>query len=89
MNTSGKHIPKSDPITRAIAAYWRMAAREDSAHDTPGEGSRVAVVNNREYVVLRDAVRTLAVYRVREDTGALCRLHKWPAALDSAPGRVW
>lgn len=66
-------------IQRAWRAYQKTegvrAEQPSVAH------SEVCHINGRDYVALRSERKTLAVYRVRHDTGALRRLRVWPLEL--------
>lgn len=67
---------------RALAAYYRVAARDGYSADIPSERiSGYETHNELDYVVLRNNSKTLAVYRVRNDN-VLRRLKRWPADLD-------
>jgi hypothetical protein len=70
-----------DLTRRAFAAYFRAADREGWTVDQPSSASGVVEHGGKAYVVLFNASRTLAVYRVRND-GMLKRLRRWPAVLD-------
>lgn len=67
---------ESDLLRRGFAAYFRSGANIQ-----PSNGSGVAELNGKTYVVLLNTNGYLAVYRVRND-GMLKRLKRWPSALD-------
>jgi hypothetical protein len=64
-----------DLTVRAFGAYFRSGSRDQPAGD-----SGVIDLDGRRYVVLRNADRVLAVYRVRT-SGVLKRLRRWPAGV--------
>ncbi len=67
---------------RAVAAYYRIAARDGyGAVQHSERNSGYERYNGLDYVVLRNNGQTLAVYRVRND-GVLRRLKRWPAELN-------
>ena len=66
-------------VKRAIAAYVRTS--EAASPEMPSD-SGVADLDGKIYVVLENASRILAVYRVRND-GMLKRLRRWPIELDT------
>lgn len=67
-------------LTRALAAYFKFPG--EAILDQPSESlSAVKTHKKKEYVVLANGHRTLAVYRVRTD-GVLKRLKRWPSDLD-------
>ena len=63
-------------LRRAYAAWFRSGGS-----DQPGSSSSVDVADDKQYVVLRNARGTMAVYRVRTD-GILKRMKRWPRDLD-------
>jgi hypothetical protein len=65
-------------VKRAIAAYFRTKA---ASPEMPSD-SGVTELDGKTYVVLENASRILAVYRVRND-GMLKRLRRWPIELDT------
>lgn len=67
----------TDLVRRAFAAWFRTGGT-----DQPANTSSVEAHEGHEYVVLRNAGGTLAVYRVKND-GVLRRLRRWPSALDT------
>lgn len=78
--------PMSDDgtlIPRAMAAYYRAAAREPGPGEPPipGRDSYVIDHGGKAYVVLTNVNGLLAVYRVRTD-GMLKRLRRWPVAIE-------
>lgn len=67
-----------DELTsRAYAAYFRS---EGAAADQPSNTSGPVEWQGMTYVVLANAARILAVYRVRT-SGALKRLRRWPSQI--------
>jgi hypothetical protein len=66
-------------VKRAIAAYVRTS--EAASPELPSD-SGVADLDGKIYVVLENASRILAIYRVRND-GMLKRLRRWPIELDT------
>ena len=66
-------------VKRAIAAYVRTS--EAASPEMPSD-SGVAELDGKTYVILENASRILAVYRVRND-GMLKRLRRWPIDLDT------
>jgi hypothetical protein len=73
----------NDPlINRAFAAYFRSAAREGvPSPDIPANDSHLCELDGKQYVVLHNINRVLAVYRVRTD-GVLKGLKRWPKELE-------
>ncbi len=70
-------------LNRALAAQARAAARAGGAPLQPSQDSSVVTtVDGKRYVVLRNVVGILAVYRVRTD-GVLKGLKRWPAEVAS------
>jgi hypothetical protein len=68
-----------DALTRrATAAYLRSERDGMPIVGQPHGGSGVVERDGRAYVLLHNAVGTLAVYRVR-NSGQLRRLRRWPA----------
>jgi hypothetical protein len=67
----------SDLTRRAMAAWFRTGGTEQ-----PGQGSGVAEVDGRTYVVLENVHGVMAVYRYTT-TGQLKRLKRWPEELDT------
>ena len=76
---SNKSFPE-----RALAAYYRGMARQQRA-DLPLDAlpSRAVeqTVQERDYVMVCNGSRILAVYRIRP-AGWLYRLRQWPKALE-------
>ena len=70
--------PVNDLIDRAHVAYQRY--RWDDVIDAPSSGGGLVTHNGKDYVVLGNSFRTLAVYRVRP-SGHLRRLRRWPKAV--------
>jgi hypothetical protein len=67
-----------DLLSRAYRAYFTS---EGDRADQPREViSGQEEDGDKSYVVLRNSLRTLAVYRIRNDR--LRRLRRWPAMLD-------
>lgn len=70
-----------DLVRRARRAYFRRFPNADQ----PSAGGRVDWTyvggERREYVVLENSLRTLAVYRVGND-GGLRWLKRWPRDVD-------
>jgi hypothetical protein len=64
--------------SRAMAAYWRT----EQTPQQPNEPD-LYTVDGKAHVVLANASRLLAVYRVKND-GALRRLRRIPACLITA-----
>jgi len=65
-------------INRAIAAYYRNATRTGAIPDQSSyEANSLVEHEGKQYVVLANSYRTLAVYRVRND-GMLKRLRRPP-----------
>jgi hypothetical protein len=77
----GKSYPE-----RALAAYFRRMARQHHGtmplHDLPTRACE-ETFDERDYVMVRQSSRTLAVYRIT--SGGLQRLKRWPTALDQRP----
>jgi hypothetical protein len=70
---------KGDPVARAFAAWFRSA--DDGIHDQPSiKHSGVVEHEGRQYVLLENGYRTLAVYRIRPD-GVLKGLKRPPKEL--------
>ncbi len=69
-----------DAVDRAFAAYFRVGGALALPDQPSGGLSGAQEHDGLEYVVLRNAHRTLAVYRVLPN-GALKRLKRWPAEL--------
>jgi hypothetical protein len=67
----------ADLERRALAAYFRSPGPGEVL-DQPAGGAAVTEYDGKLYVVLQNARRTLAVYRVR-GSGALRRMKRWPA----------
>jgi hypothetical protein len=70
-------------MARAYRAYFATVKREGlPSPDQPEvSSSGLQIEGGRQYVVLRNINRILAVYRVRRD-GMLKRLRRWPKALE-------
>jgi hypothetical protein len=77
----GKSYPE-----RALAAYFRRMAQQKRVDillaDLPSRACE-ETLDARDYVMVRHGTRTLAVYRVKPN--GLCRLKRWPTALDQRP----
>lgn len=69
-------------INRALAAYFRSAARGGGVPDQPSADSHLCELDGRQYVVLVNARGILAVYRVRTD-GILKAMKRWPKELEN------
>ena len=67
-------------FVRACRAYFMVAGDPEPAAPTESL-SGIKKIKGKRYVVLANAHRTLAVYRVRND-GMLKRLRRWPAELN-------
>jgi hypothetical protein len=76
---------KSSP-ERALAAYFRQMARQHQGtlplQDLPSRACE-ETLEERDYVMVRNSSRTLAVYRIK--SGGVHRLKRWPTALDQRP----
>jgi hypothetical protein len=73
-------------LSRGLRAYYTKAAREGHSANHPSmDASGYEEVDDKDYVVLRNAHGVLAVYRVRHD-GMLKRLRRWPAELEEQGG---
>lgn len=73
-------------LSRAYAAYFKTAKREQYSADQPSENrSGAQTYAGKDYIVLRNSYGVLAVYRVRND-GLLKRLRRWPAHLGEGRG---
>jgi hypothetical protein len=70
--------PVGDPVDRAHAAYY--AHPWGDVLDQPSRGGELVTHEGKQYVVLSNSHRTLAVYRVRP-SGQLKRLRRWPVAV--------
>jgi hypothetical protein len=73
-----------DYPTRALAAYYRVLARRHRVNlpvDALPSHIVEETIAERDYIIIGNGYRTLAVYRVRSD-GLLRRLKRWPKALD-------
>jgi hypothetical protein len=71
---------------RALAAYLRSLAQQQRVGILLDElPSRTCeeTLKERDYVLVRNGSRTLAVYQVRPD--GLHRLKRWPKELDRRP----
>jgi hypothetical protein len=68
-----------DLENRALAAYFRSAAKQGGSPNQPSTPTN-ATVDGKQYVVLTNKNGILAVYRVRTD-GVLKGLVRWPAEL--------
>lgn len=68
-------------LRRAVAAYVRSGDGELVDQPAPAR-SGIAEHDGKEYLVLRNARRTLAVYRVRAYDGVLKRLRRWPEQIE-------
>ena len=76
-------------MSRAYAAWFRGARRQGHSADQPSESrSSIDEHDGKQYVVLRNAAGTLAVYRVRND-GVLKGLKRWPRELDHDLPEGW
>jgi len=68
---------------RAAVAYVNVEKRAGRVADQPSElHSFEPTLGGKDYMVLRNADRLLAVYRIRCDNGTLKRLKRWPDLLD-------
>ena len=79
-------IAKKTYRERALAAYFRSIAQQKRVGIPLDELlSRTCeeTLEERDYVMVRNGSRTLAVYQVRPD--GLHRLKRWPKALDLRP----
>jgi hypothetical protein len=69
---------------RALAAYYRAMTRQNRVglpiDDLPSR-TYEETVDERNYVIVCNGSRMLAVYRVKAD-GPLRRLKRWPKELD-------
>jgi hypothetical protein len=77
MNATKETASDAQLEARALAAYFRSAAREGITADQPAGGADVVEHDGLLYVVLGNARGTLAVYRVHND-GMLRRMKRWP-----------
>jgi hypothetical protein len=74
-------MPDKSYLQRALAAYYSGAGVHGPGVDEPSMAvSGERGLNGKDYVVLANAYKTLAVYRIKPD-GFLRRLRRWPAAL--------
>jgi hypothetical protein len=71
---------KSDPVSRAFAAYFRSCTAYSP--DQPDGASGIVEHEGKEYVVLHNVNGILAVYRI-QNNGRLKGLRRWPAALEA------
>jgi hypothetical protein len=71
---------------RALAAYLRSLAQQQRVgillEELPSQTCQ-ETLKDRDYVLVRNGSRTLAVYQVRPD--GLHRLKRWPKELDRRP----
>jgi len=71
---------------RALAAYFRQMAQQHHGtiplYDLPSRACE-ETLDERDYVMVRNSSRTLAVYQIKSD--GLHRLKRWPKALDQRP----
>ncbi len=68
-------------LTRARRAYFLAGKKEGGSVDIPSEhASGREEIGDHSYVVLRNGLGILAVYRLRND-GLLKRLKRWPKEL--------
>ncbi|MGF6758235.1 hypothetical protein [Paraburkholderia sp. GAS42] len=68
---------------RAAVAYVNVEKRAGRVADQPSEvHSFERTLSEKDYMVLRNANRLLAVYRIRRDNETLKRLKRWPGLLD-------
>jgi hypothetical protein len=79
-------VSKDELMARALRAYWTAARKTGQAQngntDQPSSTlSCIEEARGKQYAVLRNGYRVLAVYRVRND-GMLKRLRRWPAGLE-------
>ena len=74
-------MDEDDLTRRAFAAYFRYVKAKNIIPDQPADHSGAATAGGKRYIVLRNANRVLAVYRVR-NTGMLKRLDRWPKELE-------
>jgi hypothetical protein len=68
---------------RALTAYYRRMARHTrTALPIDALPTRIVetIMAEKAYIIMRNASRTLAIYRVRPD-GGLRWLKRWPRAL--------
>jgi hypothetical protein len=72
-------------VERALAAYYREMVRQRRAGihlDLPSSsGTYKEEWDGKDYILVRNGYRTLAVYRIKPD-GFLRRLKRWPKAID-------
>jgi hypothetical protein len=73
--------PKGDLISRALAAYFRSGGGDVILDQPRSDGTYIRDHDGKQYVVITNSYRTLAVYRVRT-SGLLKALRRWPAELD-------
>ena len=89
---SRPRVDDQELTARAIRAYYVAARKELEQHGIPADmdetivgspsnDSSVHELDDKYYVILRNATGILAVYRVRND-GMLKRLKRWPEDLD-------
>ena len=69
----------ADYLNRAIAAYFRSGNIAQPSIKNSGEEN----CNGKQYVVLRDNSKILAVYRITT-SGQLKRLKRWPTEINAA-----
>ncbi len=83
----GKKLIKSENlranlVQRATRAHLIFVSKQGGVADIPSNSaSGVVEHHGRNYVVLRNVRGVMALYRVRNDTGVLRRLKRWPSAL--------
>lgn len=80
------NFDKSEFMSRAFAAYYQGARKENPPIEPAQGKSTLETVRGRSYVVLRNTHGTLAVYRIRNQ-GILKRLRRWPKEIDAPPTR--
>ena len=71
-------------VARAYRAYFAACRRQGAIADQPPLSlcSLEELDDGRQYVVLCNNYRTLAVYRVRRVDGVLRGMKRWPKALE-------
>ncbi|REG61539.1 hypothetical protein B0G80_4392 [Paraburkholderia sp. BL6669N2] len=70
---------------RAAVAYINVEKRAGRVADQPSEAhSFERSLVEKDYMVLRNASRLLAVYRIRRDNEKLKRLNRWPTLIGDA-----
>ena len=73
---------EDDLLRRAMAAYFKAGSSVGGILQQPSKHSAVEKVNGLTYVAIRNGSDLLAAYRLKND-GALRRLTRWPAELNS------